>query len=497
MRTILVLLDSLNRRMLNIYNEGSWVKTPNMDRLADMSVTFDNNWVGSAPCMPARRDIFTGRLNFLERNWGPVEPFDITLPAVLRKNKIYTHMVTDHYHYFRPGGENYCQQFDTWDFERGQESDPWASQAEPPRLPEKYYGKIKGQYELNRVKFKREEDYSTPRVFMNACRWLEENKDANDFFLTVEAFDPHEPFDCPREYLDMYNDDYDGPRFDWPTYGPVKEPPEAIEHLRKRYAGTLTMADRWLGKMMDVIDRNDMWEDTLLILTTDHGLLLGEHGLAGKNLMHMYNELSHLPLMIHLPGGKKAGERENAITQNIDLMPTILDYFGIEIPERVHGHSLRGLLEGTVDKVRDAAIYGYHGMAVNITDGHYTYFRAPAHEDNYPCNIYAAVPTTLHGFLGTDAPDKIEMGRYLKYTDYPVYKIPMAFKGRKYDNVRYVYESLKYVSDTLLFDIEKDYGQNQPLHDKETEEAMIKKLVKEMADADSPKEQYERLGIEI
>ncbi len=497
MRTILILLDSLNRNMLRIYNKDSRVITPNIDNLADKSAIFDNQWVGSAPCMPARRDIFTGRLNFLERNWGPIEPFDINFTPLLKKHGIYTHMVTDHYHYFCSGGENYCQQFDTWDFERGQESDPWVSQVDPPKLPENYYGKVKGQYELNRMRFKHEEDYSTPRVFMKASQWLEENKDSNNFFLMVEAFDPHEPFDCPQEYLDIYNDSYQGPRFDWPSYGPITEPSEAVEHLRKRYAGTLTMADKWLGKIIEVMNRYNMWEDTLLILTTDHGLLLGEHGFMGKNVMHMYNELSHLPMIIHLPGNKRAGERINAITQNIDLMPTILEYYNIDIPEKIHGHSLWGILNGMGEKIRDTAIYGCHGMAVNITDGNYTYFRAPVGEDNYPCYIYTAIPTTLHGFLGTDVMDSIEMGRFLGFTDYPVYKIPMAFKGKKYDNVRYVFESLRFISDTLLFDIEKDYAQNNPIKDAGAEELMIQKLAKAMKDADSPEEQFERLGIKV
>jgi arylsulfatase A-like enzyme len=127
MKTVLVLMDSLNRHFLSAYG-NSWVKTPNIDRFAAMSVTLDNHWIGSVPYMPARRDMLTGRLNFLERQWGGIEPYDITLPALLKKAGVYSHMETDHYHYFHPGGENYHAPFDSWTLHRGQEYDACPSQ---------------------------------------------------------------------------------------------------------------------------------------------------------------------------------------------------------------------------------------------------------------------------------------------------------------------------------------------------------------------------------
>ena len=100
MKTILILSDSLNRHYLSPYG-NSWVQAPNIQRFAERSITFDNHWIGSAPCMPARRDILTGRLHFLERDWGGLEPFDIPFPHLLRDEAgVYCHMETDHYHYF-------------------------------------------------------------------------------------------------------------------------------------------------------------------------------------------------------------------------------------------------------------------------------------------------------------------------------------------------------------------------------------------------------------
>lgn len=204
MRTVLILMDTLNRRYLKTYDKNARGITPNIDKFAEESVIFENHFIGSAPCMPARRDIFTGRMQFLERGWGGIEPFDITLPEMLRKHKIFTHITTDHTHYFEIGGENYCQLFDTWDYHRGQEFDTWVSKIRKPQIDREAYGKKSSQYLLNKTRFLTEADYPTPKTFRSACQWAEENAECDDFFLMVESFDPHEPFDTPKEYLELY-----------------------------------------------------------------------------------------------------------------------------------------------------------------------------------------------------------------------------------------------------------------------------------------------------
>ena len=116
------------------------------------------------------------------------------------------------------------------------------------------------------------------------------------------------------------------------------------------------------------------------------------------------------------------------ITQNIDMMPTILDFMGIEIPDSVQGVSLKPLAQDPQAKTKDYAIFGYHGMAVNLSDGHHTYLRAPKPE-NQPCYEYTAFPTTIRRVLGVECPEKIEMGRYFKRTQYPLFRIPITKPG--------------------------------------------------------------------
>lgn len=492
MKAIIVLLDSLNRHMLPDYNPTSNTRTPCISAFAEDSVQFQNHFIGSAPCMPARRDIFTGRLNFLERGWGPIEPFDVTLPKVLAENNIFSHIITDHHHYFETGGENYCQQFTTYDFIRGQEYDPYVSCVSFRRdsLPNQY-GIVNPQYEKNRTLFRHEEDYPTPRVFAAACDWLEQNKGEDDFLLMVEAFDPHEPFDCPDEYLAAYNTGYEGWPYIWSSYSPVTEPPEAIEDLRAHYMATVTMTDHWFGKMLGKLRSLGMYEDTLIILTTDHGHLLGEHGFTGKNYTHVYNELSHIPLWVKQPGGRGAGEKRECLTQNIDLMPTLLEYFGIPSQERVTGEALTSCLQSGKPTDRQAVIYGWFGRSVNICDGEYTYFRVPDQNNFRQCYHYCAVPTTLKRFLGTSCQDDIVCGCHLYGSDYPVCKIP-AFSEKEYPLG--AQNTTNYLADNLLFRLD-DARQITPLKDTALEDTMVQKLKQEMIQHHAPDEQFLRLGI--
>ena len=120
MKTVFLLFDSVNRLMLEPYG-GQLLETPNFKRLAERSVTFDNHYIGSMPCMPARRDMQSGRHTFLHRSWGPLEPFDNSFPELLKSSGSYSHLISDHYHYFEDGGATYHTRYNSFDFIRGQE----------------------------------------------------------------------------------------------------------------------------------------------------------------------------------------------------------------------------------------------------------------------------------------------------------------------------------------------------------------------------------------
>src|SRR5438067_4263439 len=134
MKAVMVMFDSLNRHMLPNYG-CDWTVAPNFQRLAKRTVTFDRSYVCSMPCMPARRDLHTGRPNFLHRSWGPIEPFDCSLPQLLKENGVYSHLASDHYHYWEDGGATYHSRYSSWEFFRGQEGDPWKGVVNAPADP--------------------------------------------------------------------------------------------------------------------------------------------------------------------------------------------------------------------------------------------------------------------------------------------------------------------------------------------------------------------------
>jgi arylsulfatase A-like enzyme len=204
MNVVFILLDSLNRMALGCYG-GSAVQTPGIDRLAAQGVVFDNHYVGSLPCMPARRDLLTGRLNFLHRSWGPVEPFDQCFTQALSAAGVYTHLISDHYHYWEIGGAGYHNQYASAEFVRGQERDLWKAMVQPPvdRFRETYHPMLSAVERrfpnmVNREYIQDEADFPVVRCTELACEFLETNRNADNWFLQLELFDPHEPFVCPE-----------------------------------------------------------------------------------------------------------------------------------------------------------------------------------------------------------------------------------------------------------------------------------------------------------
>ena len=281
----------------------------------------------------------------------------------------------------------------------------------------------------------------------------------------------------------MYGDDYEGPEYMWPDYAPDDGTPEELAHLRKQYAGCLTMLDTWFGKFIETLKACGTYDDTLIILTTDHGHMLGEHGLLAKNYMHAYNELANIPLMVHLPQGAHAGERRQQVSQNIDMAPTLAEYFGVPWEHPVHGISLLPALRDKDAPTRDYALFGWHGSAVSVTDGQHVYMRAPATKENQPLYQYGCMPGHLNHYWARERFAEIECGRFLHYTDMPVFRVP-EHKPRT-----------AFIKDTLLFDQINDRLQEHNLAGTAIEQTYIDLLRRAMRESGAPFEQYERLGL--
>lgn len=500
MRLIFLLMDSLNRSALGAY--GGDIETPNFDRLAAHAVTFDRHYVGSLPCIPARRDIQTGRANFFHRSWGPMEPYDESVCQLLRQAGIYSHLVTDHFHYFQNGGGGYHTQYDSWDFIRGQEYDIWKAIVEPPldrfasQYDQRHYDvkkkKMRVQHMVNRLFEEDEADFPTPRCFASAFEFLQANKNADNWMLQLELFDPHEPFHAPKRFRRDGDSTWKGGVLNWPDYVPVTETEEEITEIRASYAAQIRMLDEYLGRLLDFMDMNEMWKDTAIIMSTDHGFLLGEHSWWGKSRMPYYEEMSHIPLMVYHPGHADAGgQRSSALTQTIDLMPTILDIFGVDASRHVTGRSLLPLMDNKLEEERIVA-FGLFAGPIGVTDGRYVMLHYPPDVLGEGLFEYTLMPQHM---VRPFTPSELATASLSAPFDFtrgtPLLRIEATRDAARPPNLggSFMEQGFK------LFDLQGDPGQDRPIRDAEIEARLYLGLKAYMAKHDVPDEAYVWQGI--
>jgi arylsulfatase A-like enzyme len=486
MKAVMVMFDSLNKRMLPNYG-CDWIHAPNFKRLTDLTVTFDNFYAGSLPCMPARRELHTGRYNFLHRSWGPIEPFDDSMVELLKKNGIYTHLTTDHNHYFEDGGATYHSRYNTWEFVRGQEGDPWKGHVKDPVIPESVasnkLGDLWRQDWVNRQYMDSEKNHPLAQTFNKGIEFIDKNKDEDNWFLQIEAFDPHEPFFTHEKYKELYPHEYEGRHFDWPDYYKVTEQPEEVQHVIYEYASLVSMCDAYLGKVLDTFNKYDLWKDTMLIVNTDHGFLLGEKEWWGKNIQPFYNEIVNVPFFIWDPRYHAKNERSDALVQMIDIAPTLLDFFNVTIPDNMQGKALGSVIKKK-DKVRDAALFGTHGGHINVTDGRYVYMKAPIKPENKPLFEYTLLPTHMHSMFNVNELSNIQLSD------------PFSFsKGCRVMKIEASPFLNPYLHGTLLFDLMNDPQQQENIENLNIELKMIELMAELMRESDAPFEQFERIGV--
>jgi hypothetical protein len=168
-------------------------------------------------------------------------------------------------------------------------------------------------------------------------------------------------------------------------------------------------------------------------------------------------------------------------------MPTLLDYFGVPIPDHIHGESWKPVLESNAPVQRKAALYGWFGQTVNLTDGRHTYFRAPVRAENQPLYRHFLTPGSfsMRDVCRPSFYDGAELGAFLPHTEYPVIRA-RASRMRSPD-----------WDETMLYDIVSDYAQTTDLAGSAQEQTYKELLIETMQAMDSPPSQYERIGLKV
>lgn len=367
------------------------IKTPYLDQLSKESVVFRSVYADGLPTIPCRRVLHTGRsiLPFEKHgSWQPMFPEDVTFSETLKKAGYTTGLIVDCYHFFAPN-MNFHRGFDTWEWVRGQENDKYQSGPkgkydvreylpehlwEVDRYPDGQNPRV-AQYLLNTQDRRSEEDYFCARTCRSAMRWLERNAGSKPFMLWLEMFDPHEPWDAPKRFQEMYYDKYPVERFLF-GYGVDKKrlTPEDIPALKGLYSAEVTFSDLWIGRLLNRVRELGLMDDTIIVFSTDHGTHLGEQGCVQKTPGFLNSLVARLPLIIRHPDtGTFAGKDVGALISAQDYMPTFLDLLGVAGPgDRMTGKSFRPVVAGEKDGINEEVFVGFGSFgAVRTKKWHY------------------------------------------------------------------------------------------------------------------------------
>ena len=368
MNVIFIMNDSYRRDHLGCYGNQD-IKTPSLDKFAEHAAVFDQYYIGSYPTVPNRWDLSTGRFGFPFRGWQPLSPTDVTWAQILSSKGVHTQIIWDT-PMLAMHNYDYTRGFNGISFVRSQKGDPWISDpnitiqlpAQPHKIRAIGAGATGGLigYMKNHYYRRYEREFCVGRTFTESMDWLETNHNQDPFFLYIDMWDPHEPFDCPWYDYQLYADpDYDGGQMTYPEYGRQTYMTEAEKrNVKALYAGNCTMVDRWVGQFMDTCEKLGLLENTLIIWNTDHGHLFGDHDLQGKpgaELGKLYETTTRIPLLVHHPEGLGAGKRVNGVVQPPDILPSMLEFLDMPVPDSVQGKSFWPLVTGEKDKIHDYA----------------------------------------------------------------------------------------------------------------------------------------------
>ena len=432
MKVVLLISDTLRRDHLGLYG-SSEVKTPNFDRLSESATVFDRAYCGSFPTVPHRTDVITGRNTFTSGGWQALPRDASTLPAALNGAGYVTMLISDTPHIFQHGF-NFDRDFTAWDYIRGQTVDRWRTDPHHVDFPCKRE-KVRSadttasQHVRNNSLRQFEEDWLPARVATSAMHWLERNYMLDDFFLWVGMFDPHEPWDPPQWYVDMYDPGYEGEVIEYPLYDKTDFlTPEELNHCRARYRGEVTLVDHWMGNILRKLEMLGIYDETMIIMTTDHGFCIGERGYIGKSVIRskyqqyipLFDEIAHIPLVMKVPGQKKQ-VRSNALVQPVDITASILDFCGVPIPQDFHGKSMLPLTNSKAERIRELAV-----SSPSLWGGANPYARSTVTTDEWTF-IYGGVPDVQ----AEDYEDRVVDGIPRKHTKLVDQELkPMLFNNR-------------------------------------------------------------------
>jgi arylsulfatase A-like enzyme len=382
---VVLIADTFRRDHVGAYG-AERVKTPCLDQLAAESVVFDNAFADGLPTIPCRRVYHTGKSVLPGAAWIPHPAEEVNVAQILGAHGFWTGLVCDVYHYFKPD-MNLHAGFDTWEWIRGHESDPYLGGPKEKFQPKDHmpadlwnpsYDNAMRTYMMNSQEWETEDDYMAAHTVSRATKWLERNATNTPFMLWVEMFDPHEPWDAPPRFQKMYRDDYGFERFlfGYGVQGGANKP-DFTPHLpviRDLYAAEVSYVDHCVGRLLESMEKMKLLDNTIVVFTTDHGTHLGELGYVQKQPALLNSLVMHLPLFIRHPDRSTAGKRVAELVSAIDFAPTFCHMLGIDDQEQMDGQSMWPLVTGQRDRLHDRVFTQFSNFA-SVRDRGWHYFQ--------------------------------------------------------------------------------------------------------------------------
>lgn len=354
---LFIAVDDLNTD-LGCYG-NTFVKSPNFDRLAKIGVRFDRAYNQFPLCSPSRSSLLTGQrpdvtgIYELKTHFRETLPNIVTLPQLFKNNNYYTARIGKIYHYGVPGqiGTDGLDDPISWNHKINPKGRDKTEEPEVKNLtPARPLGSALAWRATEGT-----DDEQTDGISANeAIKILEQKKD-EPFFLAVGFYRPHSPYVAPKKYFDLYpvdkvplpkeiandlDDIPDAALFTKPPHWGLSEA-DRREALRAYYA-TISFMDAQVGKLLDAVERLKLSDNTIIVLWSDHGYNVGQHGQWMKQ--SLFENSARVPLIISVPGVTK-GKSSGRTVELLDIYPTLAELTGLDPHQKLQGQSLVPLLK--------------------------------------------------------------------------------------------------------------------------------------------------------
>lgn len=385
---LVIVVDTLRADHVGAY--GGRARTPTIDALAREGLRFTRCHPEAMATVPARRSILAGRRVFPFRGWrpqperglrntpgwGPIEDVGATFTSALRRAGWWTAYVTDNpFLGFANAYADFRRTFDRFvrvDGQFGTVRNPLpvarseVAQWLAPELREPSIERRVRDFLASGGRYWEDDSRSwAARVCRAGSAVIAEAAQRRPFALVVDTYEPHEPWTPPRAYVDLYGDpEYRGPDPCLSRYARVRDylKPDrrkpVLDRMRDLYKAEVTMTDRWLAVLLDGLRSQGLERETIVVLVSDHGYLLGDHGWTGKNASVLQPALTHVPLILVDPDRRRAGGSSAWFAQTHDIGPTLLDMTNVTPAKPMNGTSLAPLLAGRQPRTARPMAYG-------------------------------------------------------------------------------------------------------------------------------------------